>query len=238
MFLIGVFSADDDCYNHARFIVALNGKEKSFKIPNWIIKPRLVHHDAWKSFKAYDELKHRQYSFHIFDNGIGFNFGELYQDAIDQWNTKTRYILYRWNEWTHINHSVLNLDKSLNKNVTKTSVIDGLDYYDWVRSDAVEKVKFRFNDFDGEEIEATCYIEFREWTRGYGFWNFLRFFMKNQKQTTLAIEFNKGVGIRKTSWKGGVIGTGIQFKDDYDSYVQTFLRFADNYKFTNIRGIS
>lgn len=73
-----------------------------------------------------------------------------------------------------------------------------------------QSVKFRFLDgYDNEEIIVTCKIDRRTWKRGEGWFKWLSWFYNDKVHTDIDMEFNKEVGKRKGSWKGGTIGMGI-----------------------------
>lgn len=75
--------------------------------------------------------------------------------------------------------------------------------------EAVPKVRFAFDDYDGQRIEATTHIEEREWTLGTKWCAWLRFFARPKVRRCLRIKFSEEVGPEKGSWKGGTVGHGI-----------------------------
>ena len=76
--------------------------------------------------------------------------------------------------------------------------------------DNVPKIKFKFNDYDGEEIIATCYISQRVWRRGTSWCKWIGYIRKPLERYYLDIEFSKEVGYEKGSWKGGTVGHSIE----------------------------
>lgn len=68
---------------------------------------------------------------------------------------------------------------------------------------------FKFQDFDGQMIIATCMIEEREWHRGRGWFQWLKYFYKPKIRRSLDLKFSEEVGPEKGSWKGGTVGHGI-----------------------------
>ena len=92
----------------------------------------------------------------------------------------------------------------------------------------VPKIRFRFKDFDGEEIEATCYITEMEWHQGTGICKWLRYFIKPLVVRSLDIRFDKEVGYEKGSWKGGTLGHSIEMMVD-ETAAQAFRRYGRSY---------
>lgn len=72
---------------------------------------------------------------------------------------------------------------------------------------------FRFKDpYDQEPITGYGYIEEREWIRGK--WSWLRAMLRyvpgcRLVRRSMEITFDKGIGKRKSSWKGGIISMGV-----------------------------
>lgn len=97
----------------------------------------------------------------------------------------------------------------------------------------VPKIKFRFNDFDGEEIIATCYISKRMWRHGIGWCKWLGYIRKPLIKYTLDLEFSKETGYNKGSWKGGTIGHSVEITYGEDP-LEAFKRYGsaiDSYKY-------
>jgi hypothetical protein len=108
--------------------------------------------------------------------------------------------------------------------------------------DMVPKIKFRFNDFDGEEIIATCYISEMRHEHGTGWFKWLKYFVKPMITRRLDLEFNKEIGYEKGSWKGGTMGHSVKIEHGEDP-LQAFIRYGtseDSYKYhgTKNRGFT
>ena len=111
----------------------------------------------------------------------------------------------------------------------------------------VPKIKFKFNDFDGEEITATCYISKRMWRHGISWCKWIGYIRKPLIKYYLDIEFSKEVGYEKGSWKGGTTGhsIAIQYLEDPLDAFKRYGSAEDRYKnhgtknrsFTNIETI-
>lgn len=108
----------------------------------------------------------------------------------------------------------------------------------------VPKIKFKFNDYDGEEIIATCYISKRMWRHGISWCKWLGYIRKPLVKYALDLEFSKETGYNKGSWKGGTIGHSVEMEYG-ESPIEAFKRYGsaeDRYReygtknrgFTNI----
>lgn len=76
--------------------------------------------------------------------------------------------------------------------------------------EAVPKAVFKVRDYDGAELTVTTYIEEREWRFGDKWCKWLSLFRRPKISRSLDIHFDKECGPEKGSWKGGLIGTGIE----------------------------
>lgn len=99
--------------------------------------------------------------------------------------------------------------------------------------DACPTVRFAFDDYDGERIEATTRIGEREWAKGTGWFRWLSLFIPNKVRRALDIEFSKETGSRKGSWKGGTLGTGIDMLPG-ELHEAAFRRYCADHKMTFI----
>jgi hypothetical protein len=106
----------------------------------------------------------------------------------------------------------------------------------------VPKIRFRFNDFDGEEIIATCHISEMRHEHGTGWFKWLKYFVKPLITRRLDLAFNKEIGYEKGSWKGGTMGHSVDIAYGEDP-LQAFIRYGtadDRYKYhgTKNRGFT
>lgn len=98
--------------------------------------------------------------------------------------------------------------------------------------DALEnKTVFAFADTDGEEILATASVEEREWRLGTGIFRWLYFFRRPRIRKSLNLEFSAEVGAKKGSWKGGIVGHGIDMQPG-ESVRHCWARYCDDHKLT------
>ena len=81
---------------------------------------------------------------------------------------------------------------------------------------------FMFHDkFNNCDVLAKAHVEEREWHRGK--WKWLKaitrqFAWGRYVKRSLSVDFSEEVGKRKGSWKGGVLGTSINFLDKESVY--------------------
>ena len=98
---------------------------------------------------------------------------------------------------------------------------------------AIPKFKIKFNDFDGEEIIATCYLTMRKYHRGTSWCRWLKYFTKPIEYYSLEVEYNKETGYEKGSWKGGTIAHGIPLAYGEDP-IEAFNRYGrENDRYRN-----
>lgn len=95
----------------------------------------------------------------------------------------------------------------------------------WKAQERVPKAHFGFEDYDGEMIIASTYIEEMEWKFGTGWFKWLRFFRKSKVRRSLDLHFSAEVGPEKGSWKGGTTGHGIEMLDG-ELHEQAFRRYC------------
>lgn len=99
----------------------------------------------------------------------------------------------------------------------------------------VPKISFTFNDYDGEEIEATCYIEEMEWRYGVKMFKWVSLFRKPIIKKKLDISFNKEVGRQKGSWKGGTTAHAIVMLHG-ETAEQAFIRYGNQMNYEKYHG--
>lgn len=254
-------SNPDEYYEEGEFatrycILNLNwgGRYWYWKVPE-IFKPKKKWVDtsnySWSSSSGgYWDYIQKKYGFYIHNDYIHTYYG--IQPGV--WSSKDKensdhtklfdipwrqtYLLY-WRYWTPDwkIYDMISIDKKGRLDYSHVQSIQK----------SVPKVKFRFNDFDGEEIIATCYIEERRDEHGTGWCKWLKYFKKPLISYFLRLEFDKETGYEKGSWKGGTLGHAVEmgFKE---SPLEAFKRYGsseDSYKnhgrkfrnFTNITQI-
>ena len=153
----------------------------------------------------YDELFPCEYGLHFSEGVLHVHYGPQTHDSI---STKSKCFFLPWKSWRHIRRSLY--DAQGNHFWTER---DG-DRSAWPALRAVEeacpKIKFDFEDYDGERITATTHIEEREWRFGEKPFRWLSWFRRPQITRSLMLSFSAEVGTEKGSWKGGTVGHSIQ----------------------------
>jgi hypothetical protein len=225
------------------------------RIPE-LIKPKFV----WVDTSKYDWAKpgpdgrcgynddiQRSYGFTTFDDALHIYYGiqpGSWSSRDKKNSDHTKVIYFPWREWERDRIEFLNLDKTV-FSVYRDKKNGALDFTSLnEHQEKVPKVVFAFNDFDGEEIQATCHLEVSHYHLGKGLFKFLRLFKKRQHRT-MDIRFSKEIGYEKNSWKGGTVGHSIEFLPS-ETPLETFTRYGtseDRYRhhgtknrgFTNIR---
>jgi peptide methionine sulfoxide reductase MsrB len=90
---------------------------------------------------------------------------------------------------------------------------------------ALSKVYFQIEDYDGEIITASTHIEEREWRFGTGWFSWLSLFSRPKIRKSLDINFSSEVGKEKGSWKGGTLGHGIEMLPN-ETHEAAFKRYC------------
>lgn len=144
-----------------------------------------------------------------------------------------------WTEWRHIGIRYYGLQGELagavyDDEVPKTL---GSRKYDMQRDleARIPKAMYRFRDFDGEEIMATCHVEEREWHAGRGWFSWLSWARKPIIRRSLSIDFSSEVGRKKGSWKGGTLGHSIEMGRGpdgqfFEGHLGAFMRYCSKHE--------
>jgi hypothetical protein len=223
-----------------------------WQIPEFF-KPRkkwvdTSHYEWSKNPKGgYWEYIRREYGFTISDDNIHLHYGIQpgYSSPRDKKNSDhTKLFGIPWLQKRYIHERFYTPDWEV-FGVCTPKKNRGLDFDQLYKiKNTVPKVKFRFNDFDGEEIIATCYISEMRHEHGTGWFKWLKYFVKPLITLRLYLSFDKEIGYEKGSWKGGTMSHSIEIHDAEDP-LKAFIRYGqaeDYYKnhgrklrnFTNI----
>lgn len=153
----------------------------------------------------YEERHSREYGFYFSDGDLHTYFGPQTHDST---TTKGKVFFLPWRHWRHVRHSLYDLS---GKHFWTEYDGDRTAWEAWnaVR-DACPKVRFNFEDYDGQRIVATTHIEEREWHFGTKFCRWLSWFRRPKISRDLMLEFSAEVGPEKGSWKGGTVGHSIE----------------------------
>lgn len=215
--------SDDDRGN--ALYIWIFGYVLRVSMPN-ILKPYREYIDcsgySWsREGSGYWDVHPKEYGFSFSEEG----FFQIYFGAQTHDSTTTRSWCCHlpWTQWRHIRTSVYDAAQNLFYD-EGGSERDFNKFFD--AKEKVSKVKFEFDDFDGERIIAETHIEEREWLFGVGYFKWLSFFRKPLVRRSLQMNFDKEVGTEKGSWKGGIVGTGIEMNAG-ESHIDAFKRFCD-----------
>lgn len=153
----------------------------------------------------YEDVFPREYGFHFFEGAVHVHYGAQTHDSS---TTKSSVYFLPWKAWRHVRQSFYGLEGEHFASIPERPRIA------WEAQDAIKnacpKVRFAFEDYDGQSLIATTHIEEREWLAGEGWFRWLSWFRRPKVRRTLKIEFSGETGKEKGSWKGGTIGTGIE----------------------------
>lgn len=208
---IGIISGDGDGdYPNCHINIKLRKFFISINVPH-IIKPKAkIVFANWDLVTEkrlgrnhYFNYTPREYSISLFENHLNIYYGLSSGDS----NTEQRCGWFLpWNEYRHVCHNIYD-----DKGFLFHNYINLMSYDDsQLMIDKCPKKKFILKDYDGEIVTATTYIEQREWERGTGWFKWLGDMFPTKVRRSLCIEFDKEVGPKKGSWKGGILGTGIE----------------------------
>lgn len=102
------------------------------------------------------------------------------------------------------------------KNRTKWSVENrgGVGSYEWLEENKWKETHPYIDSYDGTVVKATIGVTEREWRMKWLYW--CPFFGRTRE--TIEVEFDKEVGKRKGSWKGGTVGCGYEMLPDETPY--------------------
>jgi len=159
-------------------------------------------------------------------------FGPQTHDSV---TTKSLGYFIPWTQWRFVRHTLYTPEGKHFYTDWEKNRSFGLEAFNKMHSarEAVPKVRFLCADYDGELVNATCYIEQREWHFGTGWFKWLSWFKSPLIRTSLDIQYDKEVGDRKGSWKGGTIGTSIDMEMG-EPLADVFKRHCENNRLTFI----
>lgn len=196
------------------------------ELPNWLPDFR-IKHIAVSWDEATIARLGRNYYYEVFPREYGFSFskeGTLHThygpQTHDSSTTKSRCYFLPWANWRFIGRKWY----GLNGELLRTGGHNFED--DYAFEQAMPKVSFEFDDFDGKRIQAATRIEEREWRFGTGWFKWLSVFRKHKVRRSLDIQFSEEVGPEKGSWKGGTVGHSIDMLPG-ELHEQAFRRYCE-----------
>lgn len=240
-FICELNSWEDDY--HGSFRIGAFGWYIRIQTPDWLLQP---HKEKVKAI-GWDEttIKRlgRDWYYDIYHRSFGINWFDTYITILYGYQTncwpRTNVMSFNaaWIDYTYCKYKLFTPDwKEVYSNDGEYDSQRWSQSYDYIKQiiDEMPKEKFVFNDYDGEEIVAECYIEYRRWHLGRKPFRWLKWFSKPLERYTIDIHFNKETGNRKDTWKGGTICSSQVMKYG-DSIESAFIEYSKKNKFTNVR---
>lgn len=196
-----------------------------FKVPE-ILKPQ----STKVTIDGGEYTKHvaREYGFSLYKDALHIRYGiqpGCWSSKDPKNSDRSKVFFLPWNEQRRIHIDYLNPDGSLfERYFDNENGSINFDNMNRIR-DALPKMKFKFNDYDGEENEATCYLETSIYRQGTSWCKFLGYIIPPKIYRKMDISFAKETGRQKGSWKGGTMGTSTDIKVG-ESPLEAFVRFG------------
>lgn len=158
----------------------------------------------------YWDIDRREYGVSLNDGFLNVRYGRQSGDSSTE---QRRGYFLPWQDWRHIRTSLYGLngehfwtDWSRPRNFKFRD--------DWRTRErivqAVPKARFEIADSDGKRITATTHVEELEHRFGTKWCRWLSLFRRPRISRSLSMSFAQEVGPDKGSWKGGLVGTGIE----------------------------
>ena len=179
----------------------------------------------------YEERFPREYGFSLHEGFLQLFLGSQTHDST---TTQSWCTHLPWTQWRFVRYSIygqagehfyteLEADRIARRKAGETRI--GFEDQ-FAAKEAVPKIKFLIEDFDGKRIVASTCIEVREWAFGERWCKWLSLFRANMVRRSLDISFAEEVGPDKGSWKGGLCGTGIEMLDG-ELHEAAFRRYCE-----------
>lgn len=231
--LVWSSGGDGDCDRTANTITACGfGWIAQLPLPN-VLQPWRIRHKAnWDAATVarlgrdwYWETHPQEYGFSLSEGFLQLFLGPQTKDSI---TTKDWCVFLPWTQWRHVRFTLYRPDGSHFWTQRDSKRQKGIAMYDEQRKaeEACPKVSFAFDDFDGARIMATCHVEEREWRFGEGWFKWLSLFRRAKISRSLSLQFSAEVGPEKGSWKGGIMGHGIDMVPG-ESCESAFRRYCE-----------
>lgn len=175
---------------------------------------------AWASGPGYWDEHARKYGFGLSPDG----FLQVWHGAQthDSLTDKTWCTHLPWREWRCVRHSFYGLQGEHFWTEPKPCPWEVMD----AKRNECPTVKFLIEDYDGAKITATTRIEEREYRLGEKWFKWLAWFRKPRIYRSLDIAFSEKVGSEKGSWKGGLMGHGIEMLPG-ELHEEAFRRYCE-----------
>lgn len=203
---------------------------------------------SWSDSKGYWDNISRKYGFWSSKEALHLYYGIqpgswIADDPKNSDHSKVYFFPWYHKRRMHIDY--LNPDGTLFKRYfdNKNESIDFDTMYKIEEN--IPKTKFKFNDFDGEEIIATCHVEESVYRQGIGWFKWIGYLLRPEVYRHLELNFSSEVGYEKGSWKGGTLGHSCKIDKNespksaftkYGSSKDFYKNYGERYRgFTNIQ---
>ena len=235
-------SRDDNDKLLCTLVFAGFGKYITLNLPN-IIKPRATKVTPnWDAATVerlgrdyYWKYDRREFGVSYYDGHVSIKYG-VQTDSSDE--DKSWGFFLPWTQNKFVRRTIFNSDGTLFANFPhhKGYFLGNPSGWDAEHkaTEEVQKVTFKFLDFDGEALEASCFLEEREWSRGESWCSWLKYFYKPIIRRSMDIAFSGETGKRKGSWKGGTLGHGIDMLDVMEDCESAFKRYCLEHNMTYV----
>lgn len=203
-------SGDDEDTCHMR--IYLRSRTLLIELPQMIKKYRrwvdTSRYEWSKPGGGYWDVHSREFGFRYDDGFLQVFKGPQTHDSL---TTKSWCTHLPWTQWRHVRYSLYDRAGTMFWEQRQKKDIRGMKAFtdQYEAEKACPSMSFLLRDHDGQTISARTVIEEREWRFGEGWFRWLSLFRAPKIRRSLRIEFSAEVGREKGSWKGGLIGTGI-----------------------------
>ena len=204
---------------HCRFRITIWRWTLIVLLPD-IIKPerRLILPKDMKYKEYYLEIE-REYGFSLSGNYLQILYGRQTDDSSDE---HRKGIFLPFADWRF--HSLSYFTDEGKRFVTLTGREENNHYTEMAQ--IVPKVTFRLLDFDYESIICTTFITMYTHKFGTGWFKWLSLFVPDRHRKGLDLRFDKEIGRRKGSYKGGTLAHGIDMIDKNELHESAMKRYC------------
>lgn len=206
MWILELDSGDDE-RRGCKLVVSVPGWYFQIPMPA-VVKPHRFWEDtsqyAWSSKDGgYWDYQRREYGITYMEGHVSLRYGI----QTDSWpGSACKGFFLPWMEWRFIRRSFCGLDGEYLAHFADPK-LGFMAEYNFQQQ--MPQRHFAFTDYDGEPNVVATTIEEREWHKGTGGFRWLSWFVKPKIRRSLDLAFDKEVGPKKGSWKGGTLGHGI-----------------------------
>lgn len=153
---------------------------------------------------SYWDEHEKEFGYSIHEGCLAIHYGAQTHDS----STSKRWSWFiPWTQWRFTRYAIYDKDLKLvyewREGRNRTWEMESL------AKSVTDKASFEFTDFDGTVITAATIIEEREWKFGTGWFKWLSLFRRKKVRRSLEMSFSAELGPEKGSWKGGVVGMGM-----------------------------